>query len=113
MQRLIRSQRDASWTYITQVKHDVRVAEDRFQPLILFGVVLVAVTILGVMAAVLINADPATAPTWVRQGGWIVLVATFAAGGLATAVIVVAEAWHRGAQALQETMKVVRQLRRR
>ena len=55
MQRLIRNQRDASWTYITRVEQDVKAVDERYQPLILFGVVLVAVTILGVMAMVMIN----------------------------------------------------------
>ena len=113
MQRLIRNQRDASWTYITRVEHDVKAAEERYHPLILFGVVLVAVTVLGVVTAVVINTDAGTAPTWVADWGWAVLVATFAAGGFATAALVAAEAWHRGAKALSETIGIARQLFRR
>ena len=95
MQRLIRTQRDASSTYITRIEHDVRATEQRFQPLFFFGVVLLAITILGVMAAVIINSDARTAPPWVAAWGWIVLLVTFSAGGIATAMLVFAEAWHR------------------
>ena len=69
MQILLRNQRDASWTYITRVEHDVRAIEDRFHPLFLFGVVLVAVTILGVFAAVMVNTDANSAPPLVRGLG--------------------------------------------
>ena len=113
MQKLIRNQRDASWTYITRIEHDVKQIEERFQPLVLFGVVLVAVTILGVMAAVVINTEWGSAPEWVAAWGWAVLVSTFAAGGLATALLVATEAWRRGASAATETAKLIRRARRR
>lgn len=107
MQNLIRNQRDASWTYITRVEHDVKEIEERFQPLVLFGVILVAVTILGVMSAVVISTESESVPEWVSGWGWIVLVATFAAGGIATAALVGAEAWRRGVRALAETARLV------
>ena len=113
MQKLIRNQRDASWTYITRIEHDVKQIEERFQPLVLFGVVLVAVTILGVMAAVVINTEWGSAPEWVAGWGWAVLVSTFAAGGLATAFLVATEAWRRGVSAATETAKLLRSARRR
>ena len=80
----------------------------RVMPRPLSGVVLVAVTVLGVMAAVMINTDADAAPTWMEDWGWALLVVTFTAGGIATALIVATEAWHRGARALKETVEVVR-----
>ena len=113
MQRLIRNQRNASWTYITRVEHDVKATEERFHPLILFGIILVAVTVLGVSGAVLINTDPNGAPNWIAEGGWIVLVGTFAAGGLATAALVGGEALSVWIKAAKEVAKAWRQLRQR
>ena len=110
MQRLIKNQQDTSWTYITRIEHDVKEIEDRFQPLVLFGVVLVAVTVLGVAAAVLINTDASTAPAWVADWGWRILVVTFAAGGLATAVLVGTEALHRVAKALRGSERLVKRV---
>lgn len=113
MQRLIRNQRDASWTYITRVEQDVKETEERFHPLILFGIILVAVTILGVSGAVLVSTDIEATPDWIADGGWIVLVGTFAAGGLATAALAGAEALRTWTKALREVAKLRRQLRRR
>ena len=95
MQQLLKNQREPSWTYITRVDEHAKAIEDRWQPLVLFGVVLVAVTILGVMLAVVISVDAGAAPLWVSDWGWAVLVVTFSAGGLATAAIAGAEAWRR------------------
>ena len=95
IQELIKSQRDPSWTYITRVDKHAKAIEDHWQPLVLFGVVLVAVTILGVMLAVAINIDAGAAPRWFSDWGWGFLVLTFSAGGIATAAIVGVEAWRR------------------
>ena len=112
MQSLLRNQRDASWTYITRVEHDVRAIEERFQPLVLFGVVLVAVTILGVIAAVIINTEADSAPPWFAAWGWIVLTAVFGAAAIATAAVVAAEAWRLGVKALRETFEFTRSAKR-
>ena len=97
MQNLVRGQRNANWTYITRVEHNARDAardiEERFHPLILFGVVLLAVTMLGVASAVMINTDASSAPSWVADWGWAALVCTFVVGGIATAILVGAEAY--------------------
>ena len=93
IQQLIKTQRDPSWTYITRVDEQAKAIEDRWQPLVLFGVILLAVTILGVMLTVVINTDARGAPTWVSDWGWGVLVVTLSLGGLATAAIVGVEAW--------------------
>lgn len=108
MQKLIRSQPDTSWTYITRVEHDVKDIEDRFHPLVFFGVILVAVTILGVMAGVTINADSTSAPNWIADWGWIMLVGTFAVGGGATAALLIAEAYRRMSMAFSEKARVAR-----
>ncbi|MCY4618724.1 MAG: hypothetical protein OXD50_09265 [Chloroflexi bacterium] len=108
MQRMIRNQHDTSWTYITRLKQDVDDIEERFQNLILFGVLLVAVTILGVISAVMITADATSAPAWFASWGWVILLVTFAAGGIATATLVGMEAWHRGVKALAATKRLLR-----
>ena len=113
IQQLIKNQRDPSWTYITRVDQQAKAIEERWQPLILFGIILVAVTILGVMLTVAINIDAGAAPPWVAAWGWGVLVLTFSAGGIATAAIVGVEAWHRLVMAATETKKVARARRRR
>lgn len=111
MQRLIRNQRNASWTYITRVEHDVKATEERFHPLILFGILLLAVTVLGVTGAVLVNTDPDRVPDWIADWGWMLLVGTFVAGALATAALVGAEALRAGARAVSAAAEAWRQLR--
>ena len=111
MQRLIRNQQDTSWTYITKVEQDLEATDQRFQPLFFFGVVLVAVTLLGVISAVMINADADAAPSWVADWGWAVLVVTFSSGGIATAILVLAEAWDRGVRAAEGTRQFWRRRR--
>lgn len=113
IQQLIKTQRDPSWTYITRVDEQAKAIEDRWQPLVLFGVILLAVTVLGVMLAVAINTDAGGAPPWVADWGWGVLVVTFSLGGLATAAIVGVEAWRRSLIAATETMRVWKAMRRR
>ena len=103
MQRLIRNQRDASWTYITRMEHDVKAAEERYQPAHPLWRGPRSGDRPRVVAAVVINTDAGEAPTWVADWGWAVLVATFAAGGLATAALVATEVWHRSVKALRET----------
>ena len=111
MQILLRNQRDASWTYITRVEHDVRAIEDRFHPLFLFGVVLVAVTILGVFAAVMVNTDANSAPPWFAAWGWIVLTVVFVGAACATAAVAATEACRLGAKALKELVDAIRSVK--
>lgn len=101
MQQLMRTQRDTSWTYLTQIEQKAKETEERFQPLILFGVVLVAVTVLGVIATVMINTDASDAPRWFANWGYVVLLVTFVTGAASVALLVLAEASHRGAPALR------------
>ncbi len=108
MQQHIRTQRDSSWTYLTQIEQDAKETEERFQPLILFGVVLVAVTVLGVIAAVMLNTDVSGAPGWFTEWGWVLLLVTFAGGGIATSLLVLVEAWHRAVNAFDATLRLGR-----
>ena len=58
------------------------------QPLVLFGVFLVAVTILGVALSVILNLrEPSDRhiPEWITDWGWILLLTTLSVGTLATA----------------------------
>ena len=87
-------QDDSSWSYVTQVKSDLsketqNVRENQ-QPVVLFGVFLVAATILSVAISLAVNFNgmaSAKVPSWFDDGGWMMLLATFIVGTFATATI--------------------------
>lgn len=95
MQRLVRGQRYPSWTYITRIEREARRTEDRWRPLFLFGVVLIAVTILSVSISALLNTDLRRVPYWIANWGWIVLFGTICLGAVTTLAFVGIEAWDR------------------
>ena len=88
--RLMETVGDSShrdWTYLTQINEnlDAKAGEikddmtmrlgwvrDNQQAVVMFGVFLVAITILAAMVGVIINVD--NAPTWVADWGWIFLI---------------------------------------
>ena len=68
-----------------QLKTDIKGVRDYLQPLVMFGIFLIAVTILGVALTVIVTGSDMPEkhiPMWVRDWGWIVLLITisFAAG---------------------------------
>ena len=87
-------QDDSSWSYVTQVKSDLsketqNVRESQ-QPVVLFGVFLVAATILSVAISMVLNFDgieSAEVPSWFDDGGWLMLMVTFVVGTTATLAI--------------------------
>ena len=108
----ISEQRDPSWSYVTRVQAHVDESRrdasqqgdtlrermestrteirDYLQPLILFGIFLVAVTILGVALTVIVSGSDIPevyVPTWVRNWGWKILLVTLSCAAVATALI--------------------------
>ena len=78
-ERLMRTVGDPDyqdWTYMTRIQSNLnkRVGEirDSYQAVVLFGVFLVAITILAVMVTAILNVEGA--PSWVQDTGWNVLI---------------------------------------
>ena len=91
--RLI-GQREVSWTYAARIEAElsteVKNIQDNLHPVILFGVFLVAVTILGVTINLILSlrdTPAAEVPRWVTGWGWILLFGTLSAATLATAFV--------------------------
>ena len=91
---IIKNQQNASWTYVTRVEADAKSeidkARDVLQPVVMFGVFLVAVTILGVVIALILevrDVPDVRVPGWVTDWGWILLLGTLSVASLATAAI--------------------------
>ena len=90
------------WTYMTKVNFDAQGIEPRVtkqvtndvnsirqgqQSVVMFGVFLVSITILGVMLGLLFSVN--SAPNWVTQWGWIILMALFTIAVAAIVIFVV------------------------
>ena len=86
IKKSLADQKNIHWTYMTQVQTDSQGIESRvgrdidnvregYQSVVMFGVFLVAITILGVMLAILLSVD--NPPNWVAEWGWIVLFVFF------------------------------------
>ena len=87
-------QDDSSWSYVSQVKSDLsketQNVREYQQPVVLFGVFLVAATILSVAISLALNFDEiesAKPPSWFDDGGWVMLMVTFVVGTTATVAI--------------------------
>lgn len=111
LKRDLANQNEASWTYVTRVESDLRgqgqALEARLsfdienirqglQPVVMFGVFLVAVTILGVAITLILGVRGTPnieVPAWVTDWGWILLLATLSLATLATAFVGVAAGW--------------------
>ena len=112
------NQIDASWSYATRIndeskgrldqlkeeteqreeqhqkrfEYEVGRIRDYIQPVVMFGIFLVAVTILGVSVATIVslrNTETASVPPWVTDWGWALLLMTLSFALLATAVVAV------------------------
>ena len=90
------AQKQSNWTHMTQVKIEFRKEldkeiggiRDNQQSVVMFGVFLVAITILGVLLTILFNVD--NPPNWVTQWGWIILMVLFTIAVAAIVIFVVA-----------------------
>ena len=101
LQDILANQDHASWSNVTKVQVDVDSLNTRFesatkevrdylQPLVMFGIFLIAVTILGVALTVIVTGSdtPETyVPTWVRDWGWKVLLGTLSFAASITGII--------------------------
>ena len=101
LQDILANQDHASWSNVTKVQVDVDSLNARFksateevrdylQPLVMFGIFLIAVTILGVALTIVVTGSdtPETyVPTWVRDWGWKVLLGTLSFAASVTGVI--------------------------
>ena len=73
-----------------QLESDIRSIRDYLQPLVMFGIFLIAVTILGVALTVIVTGSDTPeiyVPTWVRDWGWKVLLGTLSSAAIATGLI--------------------------
>ena len=90
----LKSQSDLSWSYVTWVEQDLSAQteniRENLQPVVMFGVFLVAVTILGVVIATLLQLpDPpeVKAASWLSEWEQILLLGVLTLGALGTAWI--------------------------
>ena len=73
-----------------QLKKDIKGVKNYLQPLVMFGIFLIAVTILGVALTVIVSGSDIPevyVPTWVRNWGWKVLLGTLSAAAVATSLM--------------------------
>ena len=112
LQDVLGDQENVGWSYVTRVQLNVKKAQksldeqggllkeqldsakteirDHLQPLVMFGIFLVAVTILGVALSLIIavrNTPEVYVPGWVTNGGWILLLCTLSIATVTTAVM--------------------------
>ncbi len=118
LKRGLADQDDASWSYATRINDEsvgrgMRLEEeangreerhqnrfeveisrirDYIQPVVMFGIFLVAVTILGVSIATIVslrNVEGAAVPPWMTEWGWALLLITLVGAVLATSAVAV------------------------
>lgn len=101
LQDILANQAHASWSNVTKVQVDVSSLNTRLesatkevrnylQPLVMFGIFLIAVTILGVALSVVVTGSDLPereVPMWVRNWGWKVLLGTLSFGAAVTGVV--------------------------
>ena len=100
LKKELSTQNDASWSYVTRVQSETASAigsiKDYLQPLVMFGIFLVSVTILGVAISLILSVrdtPEASVPDWVTDWGWILLMCTLTVATAATAAIGGFTAW--------------------
>jgi hypothetical protein len=91
----------SSWTYVTRVQvenvgtatrleSEIRNINDYLQPLVMFGIFLVAVTILAVALTVILSGldtPEIYVPRWVTNWGWKVLLGTLSFAAVITGLM--------------------------
>ena len=74
----------------TRLQSDIRGVREYLQPLVMFGIFLVAVSILGVALTVIVTGSDMPereVPMWVRDWGWKVLLGTLSFAAVATGLV--------------------------
>jgi hypothetical protein len=98
IQDTLANQNNSSWSNVTQVQSDfegvekrvednVRGIRDYLQSLVMFGIFLVAVTILGVAVSVILSVKDTPSvevPDWVTGWGWMLLLSTISVATVST-----------------------------
>lgn len=91
---LIAKQPNPGWSYATRVQVDLKSEVERvekvFQPVVMFGIFLVAATVLGAALAILLSVSSANAgavPAWVTGWVWGILLVTVGVSALTVAAI--------------------------
>jgi len=91
---MIAKQPEPGWSYATSVKEDLSAAVDRvekgLQPVVMFGVYLVATSLLGVALAILLsvrNNNIGEIPSWVADWVWGILLAELSLAALVVTAI--------------------------
>ena len=105
IKRSLKDLDDASWSYVTRVDDNVATQgkalqkqlsaetenlRQHLQPVVMFGIFLVAVTILGVVVSIILNvraSDTFEIPSWATLVGWIILLFTLSFACIFTAVM--------------------------
>ena len=99
LQGILKHQDNISWSNVTRVQVDtekeISQIRNYLQPLVMFGIFLIAVTILGVSLSIFANLEnPSTpVPEWITDWGWALLLVTLSIATLATAAVGVATVW--------------------
>ena len=100
IKRTLKDLDDASWSYVTRVESDLSAetqnVKDYFQPLVMFGVFLVAVSILAAAIAVLLQTpepDKVVAASWLEVNKQNLLLWVLLAGIAGTAWVGLAAGW--------------------
>ena len=73
-----------------QLRSDIRGIRNYLQPLVMFGIFLIAVTILGVALMVIVTGSDMPekeVPMWVKSWGWKVLLGTISFAAFATGLV--------------------------
>ena len=107
LQDVLADQDKINWSFVTRVQHDLENTQqevesakteirDYLQPLVMFGIFPVAVTILGVALSVIVamrNTPEVYVPGWVTNWGWWLLLGTLSIASVATAFMGGLAAW--------------------
>ena len=118
LQDVLGDQNNISWSSVTRVQDNVERTQqdlaaqeaklleevksakaeirDYLQPLVMFGIFLVAVTILGVALSVIVamrNTPEVQVPNWVTDWGWGLLLGTLSIASAATALMGALATW--------------------
>ena len=94
LQEALANQDEVSWSYMSRVEsnleRETRRSRESIEPVVLFGVFLVAVTILGVVVGIILNVSrdgTYPVPAWVTEWAWKVLFGTLCFAAIATGLI--------------------------